>query len=138
MISCESLFISWHRMLLGVDIPDVQQIVMLRPPNMEHSVVQVSSHPQYWTLFKPVQQAMGRAGRLTASGARTRTLLYVLFNSQDLGSNVKGMTDGMRQLCLSSDTCLRALLKRKFVGEYDAGNVAIPGFCCSVCEDMGD
>ena len=51
MISCESLFISWHRMLLGVDIPDVQQIVMLRPPNMEHSVVQVSGHPQDWTLF---------------------------------------------------------------------------------------
>ena len=81
-------------------------------------------------------QACGRAGRLTAAGARTRTLLYVLFNSQDLGSNVKGMTNGMRQLCLSSDTCLRVLLKEKFVGNYDSSCVTTPGFCCSVCDDQ--
>ena len=29
-------------MLLGVDIPNLQQIVMLRPPNMEHAVLQVN------------------------------------------------------------------------------------------------
>ena len=29
------------RMLLGVDIPDVQQIILVRPPNKEHSIVQV-------------------------------------------------------------------------------------------------
>ena len=28
-------------MLLGVDIPNLQQVVMLRPPNLEHAVVQV-------------------------------------------------------------------------------------------------
>ena len=51
MVSYESLFITWFRMLLGVDIPNIQQIVMLRPPNMEHSVVQVNCYPQDWTLF---------------------------------------------------------------------------------------
>ena len=79
-------------------------------------------------------KAMGRAGRMTASGARSRTLLYVLFNSQDLGSNVKEMTDGMRKLCLSSDTCLRVLLKEKFVGSYDSSCVTAQGFCCSICD----
>ena len=28
-------------MLLGVDIPDIQQVVMVRPPDMEHALVQV-------------------------------------------------------------------------------------------------
>ena len=79
---------------------------------------------------------MGRAGRMNASGTRTRTLLYVLFNSQDLGSNVKGMTEGMRQLCLSADTCLRVLLKRKFVGEYHSSSATTAGFCCSVCDKL--
>ena len=37
----ETRLISWLRMLLGVDIPNIQQIVMVRPPNMEHAVVQV-------------------------------------------------------------------------------------------------
>ena len=35
------LFLTTNRMLLGVDIPGVQHVVMVRPPNLPHAVVQV-------------------------------------------------------------------------------------------------
>ena len=35
------LFLSTNRMLLGVDIPGVQHVVLVRPPNLPHAVVQV-------------------------------------------------------------------------------------------------
>ena len=93
---------------------------------------------------------MGRAGRVTPTGMRAQTVLYVLFNSQvrslelkalctplskDLGNNVKGMSDGVRKLCLSSQTCLRSLLKGTFVGEYAASEPLPRGTCCSVCDN---
>ena len=53
-------------MLLGVDLKDVQQVFLVRPPNLEHSLV----------------QAMGRAGRMSVAGTRSRTLLYILYNAQ--------------------------------------------------------
>ena len=36
------LFLSTNRMLLGVDIPGVQHVVMVRPPNLAHAIVQVN------------------------------------------------------------------------------------------------
>ena len=80
---------------------------------------------------------MGRAGRISETGDRTRTIVYLMFNSQDLGQNVRGMTDGMRNLCLATDTCLRTILKQRFVGEYAPSAQATPGFCCSVCDNSG-
>ena len=80
---------------------------------------------------------MGRAGRVTASGGRTRTLMYVLFNAQDIGRNVQGMSDEVRKLCLSTDTCLREILKGCFVGDYAEESKPSPGFCCSVCDKSG-
>ena len=35
------LILNLSRMLLGIDIPNVQQIILVRPPNKEHSIVQV-------------------------------------------------------------------------------------------------
>ena len=94
-------------------------------------------------------QAMGRAGRITAAGERTYSLLYILYNSQaqftnilchsnsqDLGRNMRGMSDGVRQLCLSTQTCLRSLLKKRFVGGYAANSMPTRGFCCSVCDKI--
>ena len=97
---------------------------------------------------------MGRAGRVTATGQRAQTLLYILYNSQvvfkslhfvlryiepqlqDLGNNVKGMSDGVRRLCLSKDTCLRSLLKESFEGKYAACDPLPYGFCCTVCDGL--
>ena len=73
---------------------------------------------------------MGRAGRVSSSGTRARTLLYILYNSQvlpglnllnhaiqDLGKNVTDMSEVVRTLCKSSDTCLKTILKKSFVGQ---------------------
>ena len=74
-------------MLLGIDIPNVQQIILVRPPNKEHSIVQVHFETEL-PILKPcyarLVQAMGRAGRVSVSGTRARTLLYILYNSQVL------------------------------------------------------
>ena len=34
-------YIHLHRMLLGVDLANIQQVILVRPPNLEHSIVQV-------------------------------------------------------------------------------------------------
>lgn len=80
---------------------------------------------------------MGRAGRVTASGERSRTLMYVLYNAQDIGRNVLGMSDVVRQVCQSTETCLREVLKRCFVGDYAEAAKPTPGFCCSTCDRTG-
>ena len=36
------LYLTTVRMLLGVDLANIQQVIMVRPPNMEHAVVQVN------------------------------------------------------------------------------------------------
>ena len=37
------LYLSTNRMLLGVDIPGVRHVIMVRPPNLQHAIVQVGS-----------------------------------------------------------------------------------------------
>ena len=36
------LYLTTVRMLLGVDLSSIKQVIMVRPPNMEHAVVQVT------------------------------------------------------------------------------------------------
>ena len=36
------LYLTTNRMLLGVNIPGVRHVIMVRPPNLQHAVVQVS------------------------------------------------------------------------------------------------
>ena len=94
-------------------------------------------------------KAMGRAGRVSSSGTRARTLLYILYNSQvlpglnllnhaiqDLGKNVTDMSEVVRTLCKSSDTCLKTILKKSFVGNYASDVQEHKDFCCSVCDSQ--
>ena len=72
-----------------------------------------------------------------ASGDRVRTVLYILFNSQDLGNNIGGMSDAVRKLCMSDTTCLREILKESFEGEYTSlAGPGLVGACCSVCDTL--
>lgn len=77
---------------------------------------------------------MGRAGRLLESGKREQSIIYILFNDQDLGRNRKQLTESVRQICRSKDTCLNRLLKDMFVGDYPVDNQPSRGACCSVCD----
>ena len=116
------LYLTTNRMLLGVDLADILQIIIVRPPNLVHAIL----------------QAMGRAGRLLRSGMRRKALTYILFNAQDLGGNVLGMTDQMREICRSSDTCVKKVLRQMFVGSYSSALVPGAVECCSSCDRMAE
>ena len=92
----------------------------MRPPNTLHAIVQAS----------------GRAGRLLHSGEREATVTYVLYNDQDLGSNVKGMSDAVRNLCRSQDKCLQQIVKQTFLGSYSWEPATNSFDCCSVCDKV--
>ena len=78
---------------------------------------------------------MGRAGRKTNTGQRAFSLLYVLFNSQDLGANVRGLSAGVDKLC-RGDGCKKQLLRSTFEGTYTSDLVAGDTNCCSACDDV--
>ena len=110
------LFLTTSRLLLGVNIPGVNLVIMVRPPSQQHALV----------------QACGRAGRLLKTGLRETSMIVVLFNSQDLA--VKGMSEGVRDLCTNTETCLREQLRSAFVGEYAATTSPASHWCCSNCD----
>ena len=116
------LYLTTNRMLLGVDLADILQIIIVRPPNLVHAIL----------------QAMGRAGRLLRSGMRRKALTYILFNAQDLGGNVVGMTDEIREICRSTDTCVKKVLRQVFVGNYSWALVPGAVECCSSCARMAE
>ena len=112
------LILTTSRMLLGMDVAGLKQVIMVRPPNTLHAVV----------------QAGGRAGRLLHTGEREATITYVIFNDQDLGQNVLGMSDEVRNLCRSKDTCLQKIVREAFLGSYSWDLPTNTYNCCSVCD----
>jgi len=115
-------WLTTNRMLLGRDIPGVKIVIMVRPPDMIHSVV----------------QAMGRAGRRdqTAPGMRAVSIFYLLFNSQDIGSNMKGMSEEVRRLCVGKE-CSIKLLRGEFFGENRSEVKKNNVRCCGNCIEKG-
>ena len=110
------LFLTTSRLLLGVNIPGVNLIVMVRPPSKEHALV----------------QACGRAGRLKENGLRETSMIVCLYNSQDLSE--KSISPGVKELCNNKDTCLKQILRQVFVGDYAASANTSSAWCCSNCD----
>ena len=108
------LFLSTAKMLMGVDLNDIQIVIFVRPMNQ----------------LQHILQGAGRAGRKKPTGMRKRVLVYVLFNSQDLGNNVPGLEDSVRTFC-TSQACLKVQLKEHFDGVCDTSGT--PTWCCSNC-----
>ena len=102
-------------MLMGIDLDSIQIVIFVRPVNLLHHLV----------------QGAGRAGRRMASGFRQKVLVYILFNSQDLGANVPGLDDTVRLFCTCHD-CLRKMLKQYFDGL--APESLNCEWCCSSCD----
>ena len=132
------LFLTTDRMLLGTHVPGLRRVILVRPPDTEHSIVQVRIHLLRCSYLSPFWQqhfqAVGRAGRLLDSGKREQSVLYLCYNDQDLGQNKKQLTDNVRKICRSKDKCLNVMLKSMFVGEYPINNEPNMGSCCSVCD----
>ena len=44
------------------------------------------------------------------------------------------MSDVVRAVCKSTDTCLKAILKKSFVGNYASADQELKEFCCNICD----
>ncbi|XP_028412545.1 uncharacterized protein LOC114535437 [Dendronephthya gigantea] len=98
---------------LGVNIPDVRQIIHVTVPR---------------TLESYYQQ-IGRAGR---DGYPARAYLY--YNGTDIASNKPGLTDEMREYCLLRSGCMR-----KYIMNYlnsDTSCDISKHECCSNCAEI--
>lgn len=110
------------KMLLGIDLPEIDIIIFLRPYNQLAALV----------------QGGGRGGRRQANGKRRKVQVYQLWNPQDFSSKNRMMSPDMRRICESKE-CTRKLLKEYFVGDSDgqcqeeqAGNGQ--AHCCHNCD----
>ena len=109
-----SLYLTTSVMLLGLDFDDVDIVIMVRPFNYCHYLV----------------QAAGRGGRKMENGVRKRVLFYVLFNNSDISTNVPGLSQAVREFCLT-DSCLKDYLRKVF-GFVPKSSEKLE-WCCSNC-----
>ena len=123
-----SLYLSSNKMLLGIDLADIDVVIFARPYNQPAALV----------------QGGGRGGRRLENGKRRLVQVYQLFNSQDFTSQNKMMSPDMKRICESQE-CTRQLLKEYFVGdsdskdvEDDGGVVGSVGHCCHNCDREGN
>ena len=114
-----SLYLSSNKMLLGVNIKNIDIIIFLRP----------YSHPA------ALIQGGGRGGRKQQNGKRRRVQVYQLFNTQDFTKLDKDMSLDMKRICFSEE-CTRPLLRSFFVGNSEPVDEkeADPNFCCHQCD----
>ena len=109
------LFLTTSKMIMGVDLNDIQIVIFVRPMNQ----------------LQHILQGAGRAGRKKSSGTRQRVLVYILYNSQDLGGNVPGMEDSVRAFC-TEEGCLKVPLRIHFDGNCE--NLSGKSeWCCGNC-----
>ena len=114
-----SLYLSSQKMLLGVNISNIDIVIFLRPYNHPAAII----------------QGGGRGGRKQEDGKRRRVQVYQLFNTQDFSKLDKSMSPDMKRICLSME-CTRPLLKEFFVGnsEPQEEKEQDPSFCCNRCD----
>ena len=109
-----SLYLTTSVMLLGLDFTDIDIIIMVRPFNFCHYLI----------------QAAGRGGRKMDNGMRKKVLFYLLYNNSDLSRNVPGLSQDMREFC-RTDSCLKDFLNKVF--GFSAKSNSSNDWCCSNC-----
>jgi hypothetical protein len=95
---------------LGVNIPNVRQVIHIGPPR----------------TIESYYQEIGRAGR---DGRSAKAVLY--YNGSDIATNKPDMTDEMRVFCSTVKTCLREYML-KYLGSTCQLKY-LPHSCCSNC-----
>ena len=102
-----------------LDIPGFEVMVIVDP---------------FCTLDELVQ-IVGRSGRMQEGGNMVKCLTYMLWNNSDLSTNIKGMTEEVRQYVRKGE-CLKKVLEE----HYSCGinpSIKIPDWCCSICSLEG-
>ena len=116
-----SLYLSSNKMLLGIDLANIDIVIFLRPYNQLAALV----------------QGGGRGGRRQANGKRRQVQVYQLWNSQDFSSKNKLMSPDMRRICESKE-CTKKLLMEYFAGDCDGNSDGKGGedhvHCCHNCD----
>ena len=114
-----SLYLTTQKLLLGVNIPKLDICIFVKPLNMLHSII----------------QGAGRTGRPLPEepGIRTRALVYILANGGDVGGQVKGMSEDVRDFVNNnSGGCVAAVIGKHFLGSFSQ-DLRKKGWCCSSC-----
>ena len=114
-----SLYLSSNKMLLGIDLDQIDIVIFLRPYNQPAALL----------------QGGGRGGRRKKNGKRSTVQVYQLFNSQDLTKKNRLMSAGMKEICLSQE-CTRKILKKYFVGNSEVvdDDIVPVRDCCHKCD----
>jgi hypothetical protein len=113
-----SLYLTTQKMLLGVNVPRLDICIFVKPMNTPHAIL----------------QGAGRTGRPISGepGIRTRSVVYILSNGGDVGLQVKGMSDEVRNLVSFKGGCLRDLLKDSFLDSKSQVSKQ-DDWCCNFC-----
>ena len=94
-----SVFLATTRMLLGLNLRQIDIVIFLQPYNE----------------VAPLLQGGGRGGRKQLSGLRSSVQVYQLWNGEDLTTRNKLMSAEMRVLCRTGATaCTRDILHRRY------------------------
>ena len=116
-----SLYLSSNKMLMGIDLPDIDVVIFLRPYNQLAALV----------------QGGGRGGRKLGNGKRRHVQVYQFYNNQDFPLQNRLMSPDMKRVCRSHE-CTRKLLKDYFVGDSEDGKVVDQGYCCHNCDRLNE
>ena len=109
-----NLYLTTSVMLLGLDLSNIDIVGMVRPLNMCHYII----------------QAAGRGGRNMGTGQRRKVLFYMLYNNNDIASNVPGLSSEVRDFC-ETKMCLKVFLKKYFGSSSPTSSEQ--SWCCSNC-----
>jgi len=108
------LFLATDKLIMGVDIQDIEVIIFIRPPNTFHA----------W------EQGSGRArGGMGAELGSKKTVSVLLYNKEDLKPTVDGLTDPIRDFCTTKD-CLKKKAATFFGYNIESN---LHSWCCINC-----
>ena len=111
------LYLCTSVLLMGVDIPRVDIVILCRPMASLHSLI----------------QAAGRGGRKMIDGQRRLVVCYQLWNQEDIVIGRLGMEEETKTFCETFD-CLGQYLSNYFCVEHLSST--INNWCCGNCDHI--
>ena len=108
------LYITTTVMLLGLNLKDIEIVILFSPFNNLNSLV----------------QAAGRAGRRGDDGLRCKSVLYALYNHSEIRTNLPNFDNNVREF-YKSNKCLKKFISNAFSSSTFYNQYS--DWCCSNC-----